>query len=398
MSHLAPRPIVVPKSEATRIWIRAQRLSERAPFGDGPEATRAAVEHLGYLQIDTINVIERCHHHILWTRIPDYRREHLGQAQSVDKTIFEYRTHALSYIPTPDIRFFLRDMQRQRQFPRPWFRSVKKADLRKLLRLIRTDGAISIRDVDDDEQVEKDHSWASKKPSKRVLEYAFYCGLLTISTRSGMLKTYELFDRHFGWQSRPKPATEGQIAEYMLARALRAQGLVSLDSICHHDAKRKPAVRRCIEARMRRGNLLPVMIEGEKMQHWAETKTFDTRSLPNEGLVHILSPFDPLIIQRKRLKLFFDYEHRFEAYVPKAKRVFGYFALPVLIGDEIVAVLDLKADRANDTLLIQQWTWIGNGSAAQHKAQIETELHRFERFQLAPPEPEGTSVHSVASR
>jgi uncharacterized protein YcaQ len=384
MSVLARRPVVVTKSEAIRIWIRAQRLNERVPFGSGPDATRAAVEHLGYLQIDTINVIERCHHHILWTRIPDYRREHLRQAQSLDKTLFEYRTHALSYIPTRHIRFFLRDMRRHRQFPKPWFRSVKPADVRKLMRLIRTGGALSIRDIDDDQRVEKHHAWASRKPSKRVLEYAFYAGMLTVSARSGMLKTYELFDRHFGWESRPQPATEAEIADYILARALCAQGLVSLDSICHLDARRKPAVRRCIEARMRRAELLPVMIKGETVQHWAEPHTLDRRSLPNEQLVHILSPFDPLIIQRKRLKLFFDYEHRFEAYVPKAERVFGYFALPILIGDEIVAVLDLKADRVNDSLLIQQWTWIGSGSAIQHKAPIETELHRFERFQLTP--------------
>jgi uncharacterized protein YcaQ len=98
--------------------------------------------------------------------------------------------------------------------------------------------------------------------------------------------------------------------------------------------------------------------------------------------VHILSPFDPLIIQRKRLKLLFDYEHRFEAYVPKEKRVLGYFALPVLIDDEIVAAVDLKADRAKKKLLIQQWTWIDKKRTQSHKARIETALHRFERFQF----------------
>jgi uncharacterized protein YcaQ len=73
----------------------------------GLEATRAAVEHLGYVQIDTINVIERCHHHILYTRIPDYQREDLRRAQSLDRSVFEYWTHALSYVPTRDYRFFL---------------------------------------------------------------------------------------------------------------------------------------------------------------------------------------------------------------------------------------------------------------------------------------------------
>jgi len=99
--------------------------------------------------------------------------------------------------------------------------------------------------------------------------------------------------------------------------------------------------------------------------------------------VHILSPFDPLIIQRKRLRLLFGYDHVFEAYVPKAKRRFGYFALPVLVGDEIVAAIDLKTDRERGKLLTQKWTWVGKGSARRHKRAIEEELHRFEQFQLA---------------
>ena len=231
------------KAAARRIWLRAQRLDEMEPFGDGPDATRAAMEHLGYVQIDTINVIERCHHHILWTRIPDYRREHLHQAQTVDKSVFEYWTHALSYVPTRDIRFFLPEMKRHRQSPKNWFASVSAEELRKVLTLIRKGGALSIRDIEDDVLVEKDHAWASRKPSKRALQMAFFNGALTVSERSGMLKTYELMDRHFGWETQPKPASERQILDYLLERALRSQGLVSLDSICHLDAKRKAAVR-----------------------------------------------------------------------------------------------------------------------------------------------------------
>ena len=104
-------------------------------------------------------------------------------------------------------------------------------------------------------------------------------------------------------------------------------------------------------------------------------------------LVHILSPFDPLVIQRKRSELFFGYGHRFEAYVPKEKRLFGYFALPVLVGDEIVAAIDLKTDRRERKLLLQQWSWVGSaarrGGRKDLKRRIEQELHRFERFQLA---------------
>ena len=103
----AAKPHPLGKTEARRIWLRAQRLDTAAPFGDGRRGDAAAVEHLGYVQIDTINVIERCHHHILWTRIPDYRRADLRQAQSVDKSVFEYWTHALSYVPARDFRFFI---------------------------------------------------------------------------------------------------------------------------------------------------------------------------------------------------------------------------------------------------------------------------------------------------
>jgi uncharacterized protein YcaQ len=103
---------------------------------------------------------------------------------------------------------------------------------------------------------------------------------------------------------------------------------------------------------------------------------------PDE-LVHILSPFDPLVLQRKRLLQFFGYEHRFEAYIPKKKRVFGYFALPVLVGDQIVAAIDLKTDRVGQTLLMQQWTWVSDHSRRRHKKLIEEALHRFEQFQLA---------------
>ena len=99
------------KAEARRIWLRSQRLDTPAPFGDGPAAIAAAVDHLGYVQIDTINVIERCHHHILYSRIPNYRRADLRQAQSLDKSVFEYWTHALSYVPSKDFRYFIPGMR-----------------------------------------------------------------------------------------------------------------------------------------------------------------------------------------------------------------------------------------------------------------------------------------------
>lgn len=365
--------------QARRLWLRAQRLDEAAAFGDGPQATRLAVEHLGYVQIDTINVVERCHHQILYTRIPAYRRADLRQAQSIDKTVFEYWTHALSYVPTRDLRFFLRAMRRDWRARSAWFGVVKDAELRKVLARIREQGPLTIRDIDDDILVEKDHAWASRKPSKRALQLAFYRGQVTVSQRTGMLKTYELMHRHFGWERPPPAATEAEILNYRLERALRGQAVVSLDSVCYLDPASKPAIRRLLERKARRGELVALTVQG--IPHWVRPASLET-AVPEGEMVHILSPFDPLVHQRRRLQLFFGYEHRFEAYVPREKRKFGYFAQPVLIGDEVAAVLDLKTDRIARRLLIQQWTWISKALRRERKRRIEDALHRFERFQL----------------
>jgi uncharacterized protein len=387
MSRAVP-PHPLTNALARRIWLRAQRLDTPAPFGDGAQAVTAVVEQLGYVQIDTINVIERAHHHILYTRIPGYIRADLRRAQSVDKSLFEYWTHALSYVPAKDFRFFIPAMKLHKREGHRWFASVSAADTRKVMRLLKRDGALTIRDIDDDVLTEKEHLWASRKPSKRALQLAFYTGAVTISERNGMLKTYDLMTRHFGWDKPPKPATASETIAYLLDRALRAQGLVSLDSICHLDAPSKKAVRRLIEARVRRKELVPVALEGAgKQEHWARPETLEPAGEGDAGLVHILSPFDPLIIQRKRTELFFGYGHRFEAYVPRPKRLFGYFALPVLVGSDIVAAIDLKTDRQNKKLLLQKWSWVGKGekkgARKEFKHRIEEELDRFERFQLA---------------
>ena len=380
-------PIPLSNTLARRIWLRAQRLDTSEPFGEGASAVADAVDHLGYVQIDTINVIERSHHHILFTRIPAYRRSDLRQAQSTDKSVFEYWTHALSYVPSKDFSYFLPAMKAHKREGHKWFASVKSADTRKVMRLLR-EGALTIRDIEDDVLTEKAHLWASRKPSKRALQLAFYNGAVTVSERNGMLKTYDLTARHFGWDKPPKPASGAEGTAYLLDRALRAQGLVSLDSACHLDAPSKPAIRKLIARRVREGELLPVALEGAgKVEHWAAPEMLESKGEGGD-LVHILSPFDPLIIQRKRTKLIFDYDHRFEAYVPKEKRQFGYFALPVLVGEEIVAALDVKTDRQNRKLLMQKWNWVGKGKAAKGdgrkdlKRRIEEELDRFEKFQL----------------
>lgn len=379
-------PLRLSQMQARHIWIDAQRLNTFEPFGDGPDAVQRAVQHLGYVQIDTINVIERCHHHILYNRIPAYRREDLATAQSEAKTVFEYWTHALSLVPVRDFAFFVAVMKAHRINPTGWSARVDPAELQRVLNRVKKEGPLTISDFTTEKLVDKTHPWASRKPSKQALQAAFYNGQMTIARRDGMLKTYELTERHFGWQHLPKPATERQITQYILQRALTAQGIVSLDSICHLSPKSKPAVAALIEKHIRAKRLVRVEVEGaEKTAHWIAPETLE-KDIQPPSLTHILSPFDPLIILRKRTSAFFDYDHLFEAYVPAAKRKLGYFTLPVLLDAEIVAAIDLKADRAANKLRIQNWHWMGKGNKDDHQSRIELELARFERFQLARSE------------
>ncbi|MCC2678389.1 MAG: putative cytoplasmic protein [Pseudobdellovibrio sp.] len=369
------------KQSAKNIWISCQKLNEANPFGNSHQSVAKAVAHLGYVQIDTINVVERCHHHILYNRIPHYKRSYLEKSQAHDKTVFEYWTHALSYVPTEDFRFHTRRMNSVDTSPGSWFGAVSKADYTKVKKLLKQ-GPLSVRDIKDDVLKSKEHEWDSRKPSKRALQLGFHKGEIVIAKREGMLKVYDTIERHFGWEKKPKTCSESEYFDYLIDRSLRSQGLISLDSVCHLYPSQKPKVAAKLAKRVREKSLVEVKIEGaQKVTHWGRPEVISVKPEASE-LTHILSPFDPLIIQRKRLQMFFDYEHIFEAYVPKAKRKFGYFTLPVLSEDKIVALLDLKTDRENKKLLIQSWHWIKKEKSPERKKTIESELNRFEKFQL----------------
>ncbi len=375
--------LMLAKPQAQLLWMEAQGLIQPKPFGTGSSAVHKAIKKLGYVQIDTINVIERCHHHILYSRIPGYKRTDLHRAQSIEKNIFEAWTHALAYVPTEDFRYFVPGMKAFKKEPKAWFGQVNPLEFKKVLTIIKKNGPISIRDVKDDVLVEKNHPWASRKPTKRLLQYGFHTGDLVVSERIGMLKKYEIATRHFAWTQKPKAASAGEILNYRIDRALNSQSLVSLDSICHLIPRLKPQVEQLLEGRVKKGALVSAELKGlEGSSYWMKPELLDHKPRFEQERVHIFSPFDPLVIQRKRLKAFFDYEHLFEAYVPKEKRKFGYFALPVFLNNEIVAVLDLKTDRNLKKLRIEQWSWLPKQKSAERKRKIEEELESFERFQL----------------
>ena len=181
----------ISKNQARQIWLNACLLNSNGSNLEkwsGAERTKKMIEHLGYVQIDTIFVIERCHHHILFNRFANYKRQDLQICQSKTKSVFEYWAHALAYIPTKDMAFYLADMKSFYQEPSTWYGNVKKNDLAKLIRKIKSEGPLSMRDMDDTIEGQKNDWFISAKPSKKVLQYGFYSGKLAISERVGMLK------------------------------------------------------------------------------------------------------------------------------------------------------------------------------------------------------------------
>lgn len=358
-------------SKARSILIDAAGLSRHSQF----TSVESITAQLGYVQIDTIYVVERAHHHILWSRNPSFRPGDLTCAQKVNKTVFEYWTHALSYIPVSDYRHFVRSMREFKKNPGHWYDEVTPTHCRTLLKRIEKEGPLSIGEIEE-EKKDKDHEWASRKPSKRVLQYLFYSGALTISERVGMQKKYELTTRHFGWNTLPPPSTKKEEAAYLVDRALRSQGLVDLESITYLDKDLKKEVNQELNLRVKNKQLIPFG------HYFCQPESFEKQIEIQPERVHLLSPFDPLVIQRKRLKHFFDFDYLIECYVPAAKRQYGYYALPILVGDRFVGRIDLKAHRDLKKLTIQSLHWERGLSKEKTRLKklIEPKLEEYEQL------------------
>ena len=369
----------------------AQAFKDPSSKSKGNLSVLDVVRNLAYVQIDTIHVIERCHHHILYNRLPNYLKQDLYNAQSKEKSLFEYWTHALSYVPVEDFAYYMPKMLQIKKRNTSWFRSIDEVDVARVLKQIKKIGPISIRDIKDDELKQKQHLWDSKKPSKKAMEYAFFSGDLVISERIGMLKKYELTKRHFAWNKMPKAADFNSILDYKLNKALKAQGIVSLDSICHLEKSDfKKQMQMHIEKNIKAKKICEIQVSSlENKKFWVAIDDLDSDRLQQisktaSELKHaiLLSPFDPLVLQRNRFASFFDYHHKFEAYLPESKREYGYFTLPVLYNKQICSLIDLKANRTTKSLEIQKWTKLK--SKVSHSAKLATEeaLDSFHRFQF----------------
>jgi uncharacterized protein YcaQ len=337
-------------AEARLLNLRSQWLQPHFPL-HGKDDTLKTIEHLGYIQIDTLSVVERAHHHTLWSRISDYKKSWLHELFE-EMHLFEYWSHAASYLPMKDFRFSLLRKSAYINGKSHWFEQDKKVK-RFVLNRIKREGPLQSKDFEADD--DKKGTWYYWKPAKRALEQLFMEGKLMVSHRQGFQKVYDLSENVLPSGINIKPPTKNEYAEHLIATAIRSNGIVTENEICYQRPGSAEIVRKAIRNMLKDGRIMALKLEGnqEKNFYGDEQCLNELNAASIHPSLHILSPFDNLLIQRKRIQRLFGFDYVIECYLPEHKRKFGYFTLPILYGDCFIARIDPKADRLNKKFYIR---------------------------------------------
>ncbi len=326
------------------IALASQGLTSKWPFGRGLGGARRAIEHLGYVQIDAISVINRAHLHTLWNRLPDFSQAHLDRLIR-ERVVFEYWFHAASYLPMRDFRFALPRMKALQEGKRHWGLNEQARILRGILERIRLDGPLKARDLSERRPERQSGGWWSFGPIKRGLIQLQMQGDLIVEGRDGFEKSYDLPERVIpSWVNTGMPSTR-ELGEHLVTTALRAQGVTGLAEIVHlrRDGALRQAVTDILHDRQATGELIKLVVQ--ETPYYLSAASFEAPARRAQPQVRLLSPFDNAIIHRQRTRHLHGFDYTLECYVPPDKRRFGYFCLPILFGKRFVGRADCKAHR-----------------------------------------------------
>ena len=329
----------------------------------GKKGVLKVIEQLGYVQIDTISVVERSHRHILWTRVPDYKEDMLKELIDKDKKVFEYWSHAAAFLPMQDYRFAHYRKRMFTHYNKGWgaWAGKNKKVIKLVYDRVKAEGPLQSRDF---EHLKKRGTWWDWKPAKHALEYLFHTGELMLRSRKNFQKIYDLRERILSPDINTTEPTDEEHAEHLIFSAVKQHGLVTKNEIVYQKFYSPPALKIVLKKLIDENLVVPVKVENLKLEYYTTETTLNKLNVllpaprlrqagnePNE-LIHILSPFDNFMIQRKRINSLFGFDYVIECYVPASKRKYGYYCLPVLYGDKFIGRIDAKADRVNDTLTV----------------------------------------------
>ncbi|QDU11045.1 winged helix-turn-helix domain-containing protein [Gimesia aquarii] len=364
------KTIKLPLKSAQRLMVASQKLT-------GPALDPVQIiEHLGYVQIDTISVVERAHHHVFWSRNPKYSPTDLDNLIE-SRDAFEYWSHAASYLPMKDYRYSLPLKKEFQKREASWYPKDLKM-MKQVLTRIRKEGPLRSKDF---EMTKKGKSgWWDWKPAKKALERLFLEGKLEITRREGFQKVYDLPENVIPGSVDTTLPSETDYARFLIQRTLQHHGLASVSEIAYmRKAQTKKTVLTTLNEMVAAGEISQVAVEGVDEPYFALRQALE--NIPRVGpKIHILSPFDNLIIQRNKLITLFDFDYKIECYVPAPKRKYGYFSLPVLQGSRFVARIDCKADRSKHKLIVQSIHYEKNVDQSLLQKKMKSKLLAFAKF------------------
>lgn len=377
------QPLRITNRVARRLLLHAQGLS--AP-PTGPVDLEGIIKQLGFVQLDTVQVVARAHHHILWSRNQNYREPMLGTHLAETRRVFEHFTHDASVIPIDFFPMWRRQFERLGATlkRRGWHVDDAGNEHHEAVRSrIEKEGPLSTKDFESTTKRIKGE-W-THPPHKRALEYLWYAGTLTTSHREKFIKYYDLTERVIPDSLRNDSLSDEEQVDWLCRSALErlafgSEGDVQRfwDATDNAETKAWVAMHRnhLTEVEIQRADgdwqrcIAPADVEARLRQVPAPT-----------GRLRILNPFDPLVRDRTRLARIFGFEYRVEMFVPANKRRWGYYVYPLLEGDRFVGRIELRADRKAGTLhVLNFWPEAKVKWTDARYARLQAEIDRLARF------------------
>jgi uncharacterized protein YcaQ len=328
------------------------------------------VEQMGFVQLDSINVVERAQHLTLASRLDAYRPEHLSRLLEKERSLFEHWTHDASTIPS---KWFAQwkprfARERERILRKPWWRERMGEDPYKVIAHVREriarEGPLRSLDFEHTHARAASSAWWGWKPQKAALEYLWSTGELMVTRREKFQKVYDLTERVLPERNREPQPTEREHVEWACHTALERLVVATPKEIAEFwEAIGIAKAKEWCEEGARAGKVIPVHVEssvGAKGRVSFALCDWERRlsRLPAPpARTRLLSPFDPVLRDRARALRLFNFDYRFEAFVPGPQRQYGYYVLPILEGDRLVGRLDPKFNRSDSQLNIRRIYW-----------------------------------------
>lgn len=378
-----PLPFRIGNRDARRLWLDAQGLA--AP-PVGKLDILPIVRRLGFVQLDTIRVVSRAHHHIIWSRNQHYREPMLNRLLTEERGVFEHYTHDASILPTEFYPMWQKQFRRMREkLSRPgYYKNLPDAPARAAIRQrIADEGPLSTDAFDS--TVSGERKMWTRPPHKIALDYMWYGGELATSHRENFRKFYDLTERVIPAEIRQREHEDEAQIDWLCREAIQRLGFGTPGEIqrfweAMSGAEVKSWLGRAgaaivpVEVQAADGSwnaaLAPADIENRLAQTAAPTSR-----------LRILNPFDPVIRDRARLKRLFGFDYRVEMFVPAAKRQWGYYVYPLLEGDRFVGRMEVKGDRAQGDLnVLAFWPEPGVKWPAARQDKLDAELVRLARL------------------